>query len=367
MRTKAIVHIGAPRSGSTSFQALLTVNRESLQRQGFAVPGFMGNNMEELTFLSYEESGPDRRWDVASAHVANRYFVGQLLGDDWTAYLNSVKEELADFCLSNQTNTVVLSAEGLYDRLGLQDIERFGKMLEEFNLDAEIVLIVRDPIRAHLSRWQADVFFDAVSTPGCSVPRVDGSNIVKSTDDGIELGNFVTLPPTYFYFSRLQLWQSVFPGRVRIEQFRPDIASSPEILRTVLGRQDIVDVRPCDWLNKSPSFLSLQVANDLNLNFGALLGTRLPNMRRWHVLSALQKATANLPAFLPDEKVLSELKHDYREDMDKFKMHYFDLEDTLVSSISQEDSRDDADFVYSQREVLVSFASELLSAASIGL
>ena len=119
--TKLVIHIGTPKTATTSLQHFLHQNRSSLLEQGFCYP--------QIDF-----DPPKHQWMISS-----------LLQGDVESFLKNLESSFID--ANDNVHTIILSSEGIfnhwYDFPALS--KSFLKDLQNF-FDVDVLLVFRDQI-----------------------------------------------------------------------------------------------------------------------------------------------------------------------------------------------------------------------------
>ena len=185
--TQCVLHIGTEKTGTSSIQRFLTLNRAALASDGVVYPGASGE-------------GGGSQWEfVACAH--NHIWetdVGRRLGiyseQDQKHFRQKFRDELsAEFNAAKQGSRLVISSEHLHSRLvNKQMIERLKAFLEPWVKEFKVVLYLRRQDRVAVS------FFSTKVKTGNSNPIV----FPGSPKNGV---------PYYFDYERgYENWCAVF-------------------------------------------------------------------------------------------------------------------------------------------------------------
>lgn len=266
---KAIVHIGAPKTGTTSIQSFLDANRSLLSQQGFHVPSGWGPNHISLTVLTYEEEF----WDDLCSGTALRLGLPEGLPSarTWRQARRRLNSELLSIVDSVQSGTFIFSNEHLFERLKSQDqVDEFVDLLQDKGLDLRIVVYIREPLSHAVSAWNTAVkngiFFDPLSLPAAdSMMELHGSMQGQKT---------AFSSPTWAASSYVSLWEKALPGHVEVRLFDPLRWPEGSLLMDFCAAAGIVwmnDFIQPEPINESVSWSAMKVLNRVNAEIPFLL------------------------------------------------------------------------------------------------
>lgn len=196
MKRRVILHIGTEKSGSTTLQAALWENRESLLKLGFCFPQSLGQS-NHTGLAAYASSLPRtealrRSFRGADGETDVRKRIAGLLREEMNA-------------LPSGVHTVVLSGEHCHSHLTeLADVERLRDLLAEHFEDCVVTVYLRRQVDLAASLYSQQI--KAGGTQTSVLPKAGPEN------------------PYFNYADLLKRWGAVF-GRVNI---RPRIYSRAE-------------------------------------------------------------------------------------------------------------------------------------------
>lgn len=147
---KIIIHIGPPKTGSTSIQDMLNSNQCQLAQQGFLYP--LSGRVSEAGY--YMVNRFDRRVKYRSPLNSHRVLAWSL--DDRVEGLNadSVWQSLIEEIEASTTHTIILSAEA-FAQLSKEKIYRIANYLKAYKV--QIVAYKRDYLSHALSMYTQNV------------------------------------------------------------------------------------------------------------------------------------------------------------------------------------------------------------------
>ncbi|MEL7464605.1 MAG: hypothetical protein AAFN79_11095 [Pseudomonadota bacterium] len=142
---RAILHIGAPKTGTTSIQNVCARGRAQLRAEGTLYPESLGRTSHQLFAAAmgrlFEPDGLRRALGVGGARRVLR------LRSDLSAALRREVEE-------TRPETLIISAENLFANVrSVGDARRIARFLKPFAKSVEIVVYLRRQDRAMFSAW----------------------------------------------------------------------------------------------------------------------------------------------------------------------------------------------------------------------
>jgi hypothetical protein len=280
--TKAVLHIGTEKTGSTSVQRFLKVNRKALRARGILFPRAFGDeNQMALPAAALSVFGPMRR----KMFKLNTW-------DEVNEFRERLRRDLRNELQVSDYHTALMSAEHCSSRL-LADTELVWLLnfLQEFFSQIRIVVYIRRQDEFLLSTYSAHV-------------KAGGTNRLRIPEDEL-------LENRYNYWNLLSRWARVF-GRQNIccRRFERRCLVSGDIVAdyidaTGIGRQDYHYPKR---LNASLDATSLEFLRLLNAHIPRVTADGI-NERRHHILSALAERSDGPLATLPEEELRAFLSH----------------------------------------------------------
>ena len=123
-KRRAIIHIGTPKTGTTSIQEYLALNRDEMQRLGFAYPRAPGQRTHETLAIAVAEVA--RTGSMTSLDLLRK----------------NLEAEIA--ALSSTVHTVIFSSEHLSAKIASdEDARRLRRFLDSWFESYRIVLYIR--------------------------------------------------------------------------------------------------------------------------------------------------------------------------------------------------------------------------------
>lgn len=241
---KTILHIGLEKTGTTSVQQLLKVNRAALLTQGTLVPTSLhpGNNFY-LAMASFSLFRPDGL--LKAEGIKNQADLDGFRRNVLAKFQNELKG-------ASGAKQVLISSEHLQSRLtSVEDIQLLKSNLESVGLnDFEVLVYLREPIRIALSHH--------------------GMAIKKGVyvDESFFEPNHPRVSQILGFQKSIEMWQQVFGAdalRVRLypEGQKPSALIEDFFAATGLSRTGL-NLASDEKRNANLSAGALQILNQLN-------------------------------------------------------------------------------------------------------
>lgn len=146
VKPKLVLHIGTEKTGTTTIQHFLRLNRSVLSRCSILVPGFLGHaNHFAFPFLAYN---PDRGDDVVFRVAPG------LSGEGLAHRREELLEKLAKKVARSGSRCWIVSSEHLSSRLMSDgEILRLREIIDEHFSAVKVIVYLRDPLSAYISSW----------------------------------------------------------------------------------------------------------------------------------------------------------------------------------------------------------------------
>ncbi len=196
---RCVLHIGTEKTGTSTLQRFLSVNRAALASDGVIYPAATGNNGgTQWGFVAIAQEKPWKT-DVGVAldiHSAS----------DQVAYRKSLQKNLLrEFKAVPKANTLIISSEHLHSRLTNKDtISQLKAYLEPWVDEFEVVLYLRRQDRVAVSLYST---------------KIKSGNSTPILFPGAPKGPV----PYYFDYDKIyDNWSTVFgEGAMRVRLFSP--------------------------------------------------------------------------------------------------------------------------------------------------
>ncbi len=144
MQRVAFLHIGLPKTGSTSLQSFLTRNRARLRRQGLYYPSSLGRSAH-WRLGAYALPWKPRDSEASAARPLHER-LGLRSREDWQTFCTAVEEKLDHELQSLDSNVdrVIFSNVQVYSlESGQPGLERVRDLLQRFFEEVRVVVYLR--------------------------------------------------------------------------------------------------------------------------------------------------------------------------------------------------------------------------------
>lgn len=196
---KAVIHIGAEKTGTTTIQNFCAANRSLLLEQGVLYPNSLGTpNQTHLAAYAIN----DRKIDDL------RRDVGVLTAEEVPAFRKSVRESLqAEIARCDRVSTLLFSNEHLQSRLlRRSEVMRLQELVGEFADEMKIVVYLRRQDMVAVSYYSTKL----------KAGTTEDEPIFPDVPDEDDL------PPYYDYDSMLRHYEAVFgKDNIDVRIFEP--------------------------------------------------------------------------------------------------------------------------------------------------
>jgi hypothetical protein len=200
MTQRLILHIGHPKTGTTTLQKTLQASRPALLDAGILYPDAGHNHNVLLPYLTSEASIMQQLESSPSEVVKKS-------SDKW----DGVLEEVSTF----NPNTIILSSESFFRDLGVDALSNLSSRLKSLASEVVIAAYLREPASLALSRVQQN----------------------------IKLKPNFTLPPKDYYRARLAPYKTSGLGSMNVRVFDRKALKEGDIVEDFLG-QHLPDLDP---------------------------------------------------------------------------------------------------------------------------
>lgn len=136
---KLILHIGSPKTGTSSIQRFLEINREKIRQQGFTYPGSERNHHKLWFMTDGTKKDMPRQFNLMEESQLIR-----ALG----TYLKGFEQDIIE-----GNDTQIISTEYLFIQ-NQQYIENVINYLRKFSSEIRVILFVRNPVSYYKSVQQ---------------------------------------------------------------------------------------------------------------------------------------------------------------------------------------------------------------------
>ena len=260
--TRAVLHIGLEKTGTTAIQEFLQANRLTLlERHRIWTSDYLGRGSQWLLAVMAYDGSRDDDLTANLGSSASR-----------EAKLDEIRKKITYSARHQPADLFCFSSEHLSSRLvSIKEIQNLKQFLTGLFDDITIVLYVRDPIRMAISR--------------------------QSTFVKLGLGPFQLPAPAenasvLDFRAVIHRWESVFGDSLNVRLYEE---SSPEFdliadFGSTLGLLPTNEfLIPPDRVNPSLDWDQLRLMSAINTIAHQQLGQRLPNAILQHITAILEK------------------------------------------------------------------------------
>jgi len=321
---QAVVHIGTPKTATTSLQNFLRNNSKTLRNAGWFVPTNWSTNHSELVSLAYFED----RWDEVCAYQARRrgYGTGRLEQHRWHRVRKEILDELREIVGASSGSTLLFSGEGLYSRLTSHEIGHFQATLLYAGVDARVLVYLRDPLSARLS--QLGQFVKAGWHLDLHESMIPSNNPRKMPEAGWKGAPHKQEMPYELYSERLDAWEEYFPGRVQVRLFDSDLFVGGGIEKDfchAVGIHSFSNLAKPSRENVGLPWTIIKVLNEVNrlVNRRALKLDGSFNTSRWLPPHELNQFSISTQKPLPGEELAYKFQIHFSRSNEEIRRRYF--------------------------------------------
>ncbi|NQY17007.1 hypothetical protein [Alteromonas sp.] len=312
IKRKLYLHIGMEKTGSTSIQESLFINRENLLRQGIATLDCCGlKNSRKFSLYALEQGTFDDFFIENSILTeAQRRTFDRTIEDDL---------QLEISCLPENIHTVIISSEHLHSRLKkITEISRLYTFLTKYFENIEVLCYVREQSLVAVS-WYSTIIKSG---------NIRHKNRVPNFYEYLEI--WCKKENHYFNYIRiLEKWSSVFgKNRVNVRLFDKSAFYKSNLL------DDFYKLAGEPY---TENFIRLSPKNESLSNFGLLLG-RIVNdiFPRFTPYSGIRYRLINLIEFLYrgspkliDKKMYDTVYNHFLDENKKLSIEYFGVNENV--------------------------------------
>jgi hypothetical protein len=261
----AVVHIGTEKTGTTTIQEFLHLNREALRKNGVAFlksPG-LKNNRKLATYCMSDNNIDD--------HVIELGITAESVRGEWRKNFKAeLERELNE--LNKRIESIIISSEHFHSRLRSEaEITTLFDFLTPFFSEIKIIIYLRRQDKVAVSLY---------------------STLIRSGGKGdIFMKNIGKENHYYNYYNLLNKWSSVFGlANVKPRVFEKDEFIDKDLISDFIDFSGLIDknwqlARPKNQ-NESISAVTQEVILKFNNNFSAYVNDR-PNLVARKIRSAL--------------------------------------------------------------------------------
>ena len=150
---KIIIHIGMPKTGSTTIQEYLKENKEQLYEKGYFIPSFYGSGVNSwpLTFNFMNEN----KFQKKCKRLDHLNLSIKLTQDNLKVFY---EKQFSDYKDNHSGKILLTSSEDYFGELkSFNEVSKFKYFLSKFFNQVEIILYIRNPLSKAISCLSEDV------------------------------------------------------------------------------------------------------------------------------------------------------------------------------------------------------------------
>jgi hypothetical protein len=180
----AYIHIGAPKTATTSLQKSISLSRTELEKLGISLCPFLGNeNNRKLVYALMEREEPNKIQQSLDLAIPSKRVES----------LSAFALKLSEMSRQREVKTVVITSEDFQSQLNQDEILRLKSILIDCGLDPKIILYIREQASAINSHFSTALKFGKAVRLTPSTP---------SSDDDFE--------GRYNYYAKFMAWAHAF-------------------------------------------------------------------------------------------------------------------------------------------------------------
>lgn len=314
--TALILHIGTEKTGTTSIQEFLALNRGALAEQGLHVPESLGAR--------------SHRWAAYMAENADRIdgFSRQIgLAEDVEkrqARKQEIRSQLAEEVRLQPGRRWLISSEHLQSRLTTpEEVERLGQILKTLFDDIRIVVYLRHPLQTAISYWSM---------------RVKGGAPLAALGEPGSFGHHIC-----DHRGILERWLAVFaPSSFCVRLFERQSFEAGDLIR------DFCTAAGIDWhpglqmpprLNETLSYQAIRVLARINEHVPRWIDGHI-NPNRAVLATSFLDCFASFPPYQPSRSERERYSSFYRDSEEWVRATFFPQRSRLWAEVGARDDDD---------------------------
>ena len=302
---KAIIHIGMPKTGSTTIQTWMRSNRVPMEVGGMCSIGVEEPLREAMTFaplhVALHEMGIDRRTLLESVEIWMRHKADRI--DGCYEFLTEEFEKL-----SGRPGTFICSHEGIYGH-GEIHARALDKFLSRFFVDRTYVVYIRDTLDTLLSLYSQKLrnFREVLYT------KLDFPEVI---DRWIELehpfGEKSSIGHLFF-------WDEIVGDRLDVRLLEPDWLVNGDLIEDFASLVGVDALGKPGRTNESFAAEYTEYVRYLNREFGSALPAEI----RRKALEILTAASAGKPKLAVFDEQAEKIREKNRELEERVRKRFF--------------------------------------------
>lgn len=297
--TALILHIGTEKTGTTSIQEFLGINRAALAEQGLHVPEFLGARTHR--WAAYMAENVDRI-DHFSKELGLAESVEKRQGRK-----QEIRAQLEEEVARHPGCRWLISSEHLQSRLTTrEEVERLADILKPLFSDIRILVYLRHPLATAISYWSMRVKGGA-PLPALGEPGSFGHHICDHR--GI-----------------LERWLAAFPSSpFCVRLFERQSFEAGDLIRDFCAAAGIdwqPELRMPPRLNETLSYQAIRLLARINEQVPRWINGQI-NPNRAALASSFLECFASFPAYRPSRSELERYSAFYRDSEEWVRATFF--------------------------------------------
>lgn len=295
---KIILHIGSPKTGTTSIQKHLNINSDLYFKKGYFIPEIYGAGVNSwpLTFPFMN----DERFEIMKSRLRHLNYSDQI-----TKYelKNKYQEQFLYWKEHYKGMTLLTSSEDYFSNLRTKnEIKEFSEFINKFFDEIKIILYIREPLSRAISEY--------------SDKSKKGRKLIFPMDLGI-------IKHDFGFKDNLVLWMNFFKNAIfKINLFQKGDLFKNDIIcdfQKNLGLES--EYKPIEDLeNVSLNHKSILILNEINKRFLKSKDNLVANSL---LLETLDIIYSNYPKFKVSKEIYDFYNKLFEDDNEWLKKNFF--------------------------------------------
>ena len=299
-KSKAVIHIGLPKCGSTTIQTWMDMNRDAMETRGAWIFNEDPRHLICASIhLALNELGADEEMAWSKFHGLKKFTGGHEIYKKLSARLEKKQDTLGVF---------VYSWEALSNKAEEIHIVALDAYLSKFFENRTYVAYVRDTIDLYVSAY---------------------SQVLRLHDSRQNSVNFhdwmkkcVSNPRPNFeenYFERLLVWKKVLGQRVRVNLLTPEALKNGDLIDDFSSLVGLGPYCKPPKMNESFAAKYIEYIRFMNLERADVLS----NKSRRKMLQILTAQSTGKPKLLVSDEQAKAIRESTREKHEKIRSAFF--------------------------------------------
>lgn len=279
-RPRLVLHLGAPKTGSTSIQKQI---QETFGKRDADVysPSFSHTPAHDLALLSFDAD----RWNLFTAYEAENAGLRHSSPIQWQRHIDTLRIDFLKEITHSAARTLVMSSELLWFTLSEREIANLSSMLHSHFDEIVPFIYLRNPLDYAVSFW---------------ITRIG----VGEFSSDLSLGEYGARFQSYV--EALRIWSKEFAGKLNVLVYEDEVRRYGGVVESFFAHlHNIVDDTSVPPFvqeirsNPSLSWQQARVLNLLNRYYPALDESGWVNRNRGGLRDEVRAATGGRDAYVP--------------------------------------------------------------------